>query len=153
VRCVRPRVHYGYTPISSSLCPRADSLAGSLACSQLPARFVRYVSRGGDSAALGTRRLSSRPPWREPRTWPRTNDGAGGEARGHGGRRRTARSRWAREAVSRRTCAPRAGLVGWATGGVARGGVHGWGWRLRTRVATPRERVAGDKGMLRTCFA
>lgn len=37
--------------------------------------------------------------------------------------------------------------------GVARGGAHGWGWRLRTRVATPRESIVGDKGMLRTCFA
>jgi hypothetical protein len=77
-----------------------------------------------------------------PGLGPGPTTGPAGKREDTGGRRRTARSRWAREAVSRRmcTCAPRAGLVGWATGGVARGGVRGWGWRLRTRVATPSER-------------
>lgn len=72
VRCMSAARSPWYTPISNSLClscPRIYARTRLLARSPVhscplvsPARLER------DSAALGTRRLSSRPPWREPRT-------------------------------------------------------------------------------------
>jgi len=130
------------SPVRS--CPLVSSATARAAAIRPRSALVGcHPARHGGNPGLGPGPTTARP--------------AGQRARGEGchwGGRRTARSRWAREALSLAACARvRRELVGWATGGVARGGVHGWGWRLRTRVATPREPSRDYKGMLRTCFA
>lgn len=107
----------------------------------MPARFHPLVLRAirPRSALVGC----YIPPWREPRTRPQDSTPIGGEREETRGIERVGGERGRRDLVGARTeRVPTDARVlrGLATGagkGV-QGGARGWGWKLRTRLATPR---------------